>query len=266
MRKSIIAVTFIAASLVAAPSARSQMIPPPMPPAFQMFYDGLAPHGSWLYLPVYGWCWQPRVEAGWVPYTHGHWELTEAGWTWVSDYPWGWAAFHYGGWIYDGSYAWLWVPDVLWAPAWVEWRSGGGYIGWAPLPPRGVTTARPVTVAYPPHRWTFVTGDRFLAPVRPVTIAQPIWARTQPIRDVRTVGGVRVFAGPTIAHVETRVGRPIQQRTLTDVHRATPIWSPRAPVERPIVRPPVPNRQPVRPAPRPIPARPKVSQRDHKHS
>ena len=26
----------------------------------------------------------------------------------------------------------------MWGPAWVSWRSGGGYVGWAPMPPRGV--------------------------------------------------------------------------------------------------------------------------------
>jgi hypothetical protein len=30
---------------------------------------------------------------------------------------------------------WVWVPGTRWAPAWVSWRSGDGYYGWAPLPP-----------------------------------------------------------------------------------------------------------------------------------
>ncbi|HEX4138962.1 MAG TPA: DUF6600 domain-containing protein, partial [Candidatus Methylacidiphilales bacterium] len=29
----------------------------------------------------------------------------------------------------------VWVPGYTWAPAWVSWRYGDGYVGWAPLPP-----------------------------------------------------------------------------------------------------------------------------------
>src|SRR5262249_23599259 len=45
------------------------------------------------------------------------------------------AVFHYGRWIFDASHGWVWVPGKEWAPAWVSWRDGSGYIGWAPLPP-----------------------------------------------------------------------------------------------------------------------------------
>ena len=30
---------------------------------------------------------------------------------------------------------WCWVPGYTWGPAWVSWRYGDGYCGWAPLPP-----------------------------------------------------------------------------------------------------------------------------------
>jgi hypothetical protein len=30
----------------------------------------------------------------------------------------------------------VWVPGRDWGPAWVSWRTGGDYVGWAPLPPR----------------------------------------------------------------------------------------------------------------------------------
>jgi hypothetical protein len=56
---------------------------------------------------------------------------------WISQDPWGQAPYHYGRWAEDDYYGWVWVPDddEVWAPAWVAWRYGGGYIGWAPLPP-----------------------------------------------------------------------------------------------------------------------------------
>ena len=100
------------------------------------FYDALSPYGNWVWVDAYGWVWYPyNMEINWRPYTHGHWVYTEYGWTWVSDYDWGWACFHYGRWSYDNYYGWIWCPDTVWGPAWVCWRTGSDYIGWAPLPP-----------------------------------------------------------------------------------------------------------------------------------
>ncbi len=61
--------------------------------------------------------------------------LYRRGWTWVSDEPWGWATYHYGRWVNIVGTGWVWIPGHTWAPAWVSWRYGGGYCGWAPLPP-----------------------------------------------------------------------------------------------------------------------------------
>jgi hypothetical protein len=121
------------------------MSPPPVyvssPPAnVTYFYDGLAPYGSWIQADGIGWCWQPRIvvlNRGWRPYCDGgHWIYTDAGWYWQSDYSWGWAAFHYGRWHSHPRWGWVWLPDRAWGPAWVVWRSGGDFCGWAPLPPR----------------------------------------------------------------------------------------------------------------------------------
>lgn len=100
------------------------------------FHDDLSPWGDWLRVEPWGWVWTPwDVEPGWRPYTDGRWVWTDLGWTWVSERPWGWAPFHYGRWTYHPYYGWLWVPGTDWAPAWVAWRQGHGWIGWAPLPP-----------------------------------------------------------------------------------------------------------------------------------
>jgi hypothetical protein len=101
-----------------------------------IFYDELAPYGDWVSINPYGWVWCPyNTRPGWRPYTDGHWAYTDFGWTWVSDVEWGWAAYHYGRWFYDDLYGWVWVPGTVWGPAWVAWRYGDGYVGWAPLPP-----------------------------------------------------------------------------------------------------------------------------------
>ena len=103
--------------------------------SFQFFYDNLSPYGTWISYPQYGYVWHPNAGRGFHPYrTRGHWVWSdEYEWIWVSDYEWGWCPFHYGRWHYDPYYGWLWIPDYDWAPAWVVWRGGGDYYGWAPL-------------------------------------------------------------------------------------------------------------------------------------
>ncbi|PYF75683.1 DUF6600 domain-containing protein [Pedobacter nutrimenti] len=105
--------------------------------SLQTFYDELSPYGTWIQDSQYGYVWRPDVDqADFRPYySNGRWVMTEYGNTWVSDYNWGWAPFHYGRWVLNQFNQWLWIPDTTWGPAWVSWRSGGGYYGWAPLSP-----------------------------------------------------------------------------------------------------------------------------------
>jgi len=104
--------------------------------SFQTFYDALGSQGTWIQSSDYGYVWQPQVDdPDWAPYTAGHWVYTDDGWTWVSDEQWGWATYHYGRWVNIDGTGWCWVPGYTWAPAWVSWRYGDGYCGWAPLPP-----------------------------------------------------------------------------------------------------------------------------------
>jgi hypothetical protein len=122
--------------------------------SFQTFYNDLSPYGRWSTSPQYGSIWTPYADAGFQPYsTNGYWEVTEYGNTWVSDYDWGWAPFHYGRWSYDNYAGWFWIPGYEWGPAWVNWRSGGEYYGWAPLGPgMGIN----VSVNIPSFWWVFV--------------------------------------------------------------------------------------------------------------
>jgi hypothetical protein len=104
--------------------------------SFDEFYNNLSNDGQWIQTPDYGYAFQPAVQdPNWAPYTDGHWVYTAYGWTWASDEPWGWATYHYGRWVNIDGTGWVWVPGHQWAPAWVSWRYGGGYCGWAPLPP-----------------------------------------------------------------------------------------------------------------------------------
>lgn len=131
--------------------------------SFQVFYDDLSPYGYWVNNSDYGYVWVPRVSHGFIPYgTNGHWIFTPSGWTWVSNYSWGWAPFHYGRWFYDSYYGWVWVPDYEWAPAWVIWRRGEGYYGWAPIGP-GISIEVAYSSGYnlPYDRWRFVRERDF---------------------------------------------------------------------------------------------------------
>ena len=105
--------------------------------SMQTFYDELTPYGTWIQDPQYGYVWRPDVDQNeFRPYyTNGRWAMTEYGNTWVSNYDWGWAPFHYGRWVINNYRQWIWLPDTNWGPAWVDWRSGDGYYGWAPMAP-----------------------------------------------------------------------------------------------------------------------------------
>ncbi len=125
---------------VAAPAAQPQATAPAysIDASYQTFYDQLAPYGSWITMDPYGYVWQPSAtlhDINWRPYTLGHWAYTDDGWTWMSDEPFGWITYHYGRWMRTHTLGWVWTPDDQWAPAWVSWRYGNDFVGWAPLPP-----------------------------------------------------------------------------------------------------------------------------------
>lgn len=127
---------------------------------YQTFYDELSPYGQWVESPDYGYVWVPDAGDNFRPYsTNGHWVYNEEyEWLWVSDYDWGWAPFHYGRWEEDPYYGWIWVPGYEWSPAWVAWRDGGDYYGWAPLRP-GINISVNFNIGsyHPPDNyWCFV--------------------------------------------------------------------------------------------------------------
>jgi hypothetical protein len=103
-----------------------------------LFYEALAPYGTWSQDNTNGWVWEPTDgvrDRSWRPYANdGHWTWTDHGWYWESNSPYGWATFHYGRWGYNSNNRWSWSPDNVWGPAWVDWRYSNDHIGWAPLP------------------------------------------------------------------------------------------------------------------------------------
>ena len=154
-----IAVCALSASVTIATLAPAQA---QVPAEFQ---SALEPYGSWQLHPRFGEVWVPYdLPPGWRPYTYGRWVYTEEwGWYWVSDEEeadWGWVAFHYGRWARDRRLGWFWVPGDEWAPAWVDWRRGDDYVGWAPLPPDEVIYEYDSDPAY----WIFLPPRYLVAP------------------------------------------------------------------------------------------------------
>lgn len=164
-------------------SATTTVVAPAASPTVvnqQVFYQALAPYGSWVQVPSYGWCWQPTVavvNTGWQPYCDGgSWLWTDTGWYWSSTYSWGWAPFHYGRWHHNARIGWVWHPGYDWAPAWVAWRSSTAHCGWAPLPPEcrwnasigfswvNGNTAVSVGFGIGASAWYATTWDRFCDP------------------------------------------------------------------------------------------------------
>ena len=195
---------------------------------FDTFRDGLAPYGEWVSVGPYGYVWRPlHVAAGWRPYYYGRWEWTDEGWLWVSDESWGWATYHYGRWAHDPYYGWIWVPGYQWAPAWVTWRYGPEYIGWAPLAPGFSVYVSSYPVAF--SWWSFVPCQRFVGvPVYSVAYSGPyvqnIYRGTRPAPPRAAAYGAvaPAWGGPARPLVERAIGHPIAPV------RVQPVGSPAA--------------------------------------
>lgn len=186
--------------------------------SFQQFYDELSPYGEWVDDPEYGYIWVPNVEPDFQPYaTNGRWIMTDYGNTWVSNYNWGWAPFHYGRWNYHNRFGWSWVPGYEWGPAWVNWRTGGGYYGWAPLGP-GMSIG--VSINIPTNYWVFVPQryllstsiHRYYAPRRNVV---NVYNRTTIINNTYVHNNRTYVSGPRRSDIQRIT------RTNVPVHRIT---------------------------------------------
>lgn len=196
---------------------------------FGVFYSSLSSYGEWIDCD-FGYVWRPLYVAhGWRPYVHGRWVWTSYGWYWVSYEPFGWATFHYGRWQYDDYYGWIWVPDEVWGPAWVEWRYDDDYIGWAPLPPQA-TFSFSVGISYasgwqaPIHYWSFVpcrnfTTTRIVDYVQPVERTRRIFGSTRHEVNISSDGGRIVNRGVDVNFVERRGNTRINRVEVVERER-----------------------------------------------
>ncbi|MES2651372.1 MAG: DUF6600 domain-containing protein [Bacteroidota bacterium] len=191
--------------------------------SLQSFYDELSPYGQWIQDPQYGYVWRPDVDQEeFRPYyTNGRWAMTEYGNTWVSNYDWGWAPFHYGRWVYNRYNDWVWIPDTVWGPAWVSWRSGGGYYGWAPLGPTlsiGINIGRG-GYRIPDMCWNFIPYNniyynsypRYYGHRNRIYIQNTIIINNTYVRNNRTY-----YTGPRVDDIRRRTNQNV---TVYNVNR-----------------------------------------------
>jgi hypothetical protein len=195
--------------------------------SLNFFYDNLDPYGDWVEVGDYGYCWHPHdIDNDWRPYTSGHWVYTDAGWTWVSDEPYAWAVYHYGRWSRVNRVGWVWVPDTEWGPAWVSWRRGDRYVGWAPLPPEsrarvGVSIGGWADAEFDigPTYYSFVDTRDLGAPHLRSVILPPqenltIINRTTNITNISYRNNVVINNGPDYNAVAREVKQPIRRLRL----------------------------------------------------
>lgn len=226
----------------------------------ELFYEALAPYGEWIAHPQLGYVWAP-YDAGYVPYTKGHWEYTEHGFTWISDEPFGWAVTHYGRWVVVDD-RWLWVPGTEWGPAWVVWREGVEIAGWAPMPPEGWGEPPRESYVFVQYSYLFVTEihqyyyagwDAYDA------YASTTWVDS----SAYLPGGVAYCPGPSVDSLRSRgvavhVTRPDARRTgrvlaRTAADGSVHVRRPSRPVvevSRPVHRAPIAVTRPSGPRPR----------------
>src|ERR1044071_6169045 len=226
MKRILFALSMLAFVVSALPQARAADI------SIDFIYDNLS-GGNWIDVEGYGYGWQPDVgtsDPNWRPYSDGYWAYTDYGWTWISYEDFGWATYHYGRWANLADYGWLWFPgeDLDWGPAWVSWRTGGDYIGWAPLPPRGpgvVYEGQPMGVNVDvvfdigPEYYNFcdvrfigepVLRDRIFPPVQNVTYI----TNTVNVTNIYVQNNVGYNYGPDYTGVNRYSSRPIQRLAI----------------------------------------------------
>jgi hypothetical protein len=184
--------------------------------SYNDFYENLAPYGQWIEDPKFGYVWSPNVDGDFRPYyTNGHWAMTDYGNTWVSDYSWGWACFHYGRWTYDNYYGWLWLPGTNWGPAWVSWRTGDSYYGWAPLGPGYEFTSAYGDYSCPNDWWVFIppqyvyTGNYYRYWYGPRGNST-IMGNTRFINNTYENNHITYVSGPRAHDVENVTHQPVQ--------------------------------------------------------
>src|SRR6267143_1238240 len=189
------------------PQQAYQVDPPPPPAGAEVaseavFYERLSPYGYWTFVAPYGRVWVPSVGYGWRPYYYGQGVLTDWGWN------------------FGVGLGWYWVPGRVWAPAWVSWRYGAGYVTWCPLAPPGVV------FGYRHPAWVAVSEQHFTRPIAAVAMpAQRTYGavtQAQPLTGPHATVGRSGGFGPPVASVARATGQQIRPIAAAQAVRPRP--------------------------------------------
>jgi hypothetical protein len=235
--------------------------------SYSTFYRKLDPYGVWRETPNYGYVWQPQEaerSRSWRPYTNGRWVYTDAGWTWISEEPFGWATYHYGRWTRLRNIGWVWVPGDEWAPAWVSWRKGNDYVGWAPLPPEahfdrrsGIRNWADNYYDIGPEQYCFVPTNEFGArrletAVVPVQRNVTIVNQTTNVTNISYSNTTIINQGPSYDDLRARSRQPIERLRLErQITANVEAETPRSVIRGDVVQIPAPVIATAQPAERP---------------
>jgi hypothetical protein len=134
-------------------AARGVRLRPDVVQGYERYHAALDGWGAWGPDADYGVHWCPKQDAiggSFQPYvSRGHWGVSEAAIgsaplgspAWMSDDQdtWGEITTRHGWWVRveprSQPRRWCWVPGMEETPGRVVWRSGDGFVGWAPEAP-----------------------------------------------------------------------------------------------------------------------------------
>jgi hypothetical protein len=214
----------LAGLLILMPAAATGLLP--QPACAQDAVDFRVPlegYGQWVQHPRFGEVWFPNQRpSDWQPYRLGHWVYTdEWGWYWDSEEDFGWITYHYGRWVFDYGLGWIWIPRREWGPAWVDWRQGDDFVGWAPLPPDEYIDEDYET----PDTYIFVRAGNLIAPqvhlvVLPVKERFGYYNRSFLVnRSVLLRGDARIAVNPGVppAFIARASGRPFHPVSVSPI-------------------------------------------------
>lgn len=200
---SLLVLSCVAGLAPPAQAAAPQAIAQGVPPTMEQFKPVLEQFGRFVYSERYGNVWQPSsLPPGWHPYPACHWAYDRSyGWTYDDQTAWGKIVHHYGRWAHDDFAGWVWIPGNEWSPAWVIWRTGTAWTGWAPTPPTTDQQETTLAAFNSDKQWTFIETAKIAnrceaEAAQPAATTTAAYQQTKLITNIKIVNKIAIFIFP----------------------------------------------------------------------